>query len=86
MTLYALFQFQVDQEKGEFTLSKDVDTQLWIDYRAHNMLPSLVEMLDSFVVVTNELFEEFVEFKKDEAIMKDFSLIEINILLSYWMR
>ncbi len=50
------------------------------------MLPSLVEMLDSFVVVTNELFEEFEEFKKDEAIMKDFSLIEINILLSYWMR
>lgn len=77
---------QLDQEKGEFALNKDVDVQLWIDYRAHNRLPPLIETLDSFVIVTTELFEEFGEFKKNEAIPKNFSWIEINELLSYWMR
>ena len=84
--MYSLFQLQVDQDKGEFAISKDVDVQLWMDYRAQNKLPSLVERLGSFVIVTNELFEQFEQFKKDMAILQGFSMVEENELLSYWMK
>ena len=59
--------------------------QLWIDYRAHKQLPPLVERFDSFVIMDDELFEEFEEFKDNERITNGFSFVEINELIGYWI-
>ena len=60
--------------------------QLWIDYRAHKQLPPLELRFGSFVVVNENLFEEFMEFKKAEKVVQGYCLIETNELLLCWIR
>ena len=50
------FLIQLNREEDEFALSKDVDVQLWIDYRAHNQLPPLELWFGNFVLVNDDLF------------------------------
>ncbi len=72
------------REEGDYALSKDVDVVLWQSFRAHNNLPPVTDALD-FVIVNNQLHNEFDEFKKAE-IEPDITYLQMNSLLQHYCR
>ena len=50
----------------EYGLSMDADVALWLDRRTFHKNPSL-QIVNGFVVITNELHAEFDDFKRSET-------------------
>lgn len=79
------FKFQLSylyENEDEYALSKDVDVSFWQDYRAFNGEKPVRDVKD-FVIVNNELHEEFDTFKKSEVPRRT-SFIETNPLLQLY--
>ena len=55
---------------------------LWKDYRNFTKRSCLREVSE-FVIITEELFIEFSEFKKKE-ILRGYSFLPLTTLLKYW--
>lgn len=67
---------------GDYALSKDLDVDMWIQYRDFCGKSALVDVVD-FVIVDIELHNEFDQFKKAEVKL-DHSFVPISELLLYY--
>ena len=71
--------------EGEFGLNIDTDVVLWQESRSYEHLPPL-KVLDhfGFVVVNDELHEEFARFKQMHVPLGS-SILQVNHLLKLWL-
>lgn len=72
------------ESPDDYALSKNVDVALWLDYRAFNKQELLRDAVD-FVIVNNRLHDEFDVFKRDEEIESEYSYLQMNELLMYYI-
>lgn len=88
VTLYfdlQLSSYFADKNDGAYALSKDVDVGLWSDFRCFSGEPPLKFINEDFVVVNDELHQQFDEFKAKE-IIRCHSFLPLNELLEYYCR
>ena len=71
----------------EYLLNKDLDVALWIDFRTHRGETPLKEVCrNDFVVVNNELHQEFDDFKKEQSIdLQQRSIVPLNELIEVYV-
>ena len=66
----------------DYTLSKDWDVALWVDYRAFHGEPELEDAVD-FVIVDSQLHDQFDQFKRAE-VKPSHSLLPMVELLRFY--
>ena len=71
-------------KEGEYALSKDVDVEVWLHYRAYNRHPPLCDVGD-FIIVNSELHNNFDDFKRKE-LEPGYSYLQINELLQHYLK
>ena len=75
----------LDRNKDETGLHIDADVALWLDYRSTHQLPPLLVVQGlNFVIVDNQLMNEFLNFKQKE-VQLGFSFLKCNHLLKMWL-
>ena len=85
MQLNYLYNFtQKRLKEGEYALSKDIVVCLWLEYRSlSGSTPLRVVSGGDFVIVNEELHEEFDEFRSKvyAYVDKEYSIVEAVELL-----
>ena len=71
------------EEDDDHALSKNIDVALWQDYRTHLNMEPVRDTLD-FVIVNDNLHDDFDKFKKAE-IESIYSYLRINELLKFYL-
>lgn len=79
------FLFQCDQEPGKILLSINADVALWLDWRKYCGMPALQEV-NKFVLVSEEEFDDFEEFKTNNTKPGICDLVVIELLDYYLTR
>lgn len=72
------------QADNQRPFSKDVDVQIWLDYREHNQLPKLKDTGD-FVIMTFDDMNEFDVFRQEEC-EKEYSYLKQVQLLDLFLK
>ena len=73
-------------QNDEFALSKDLMVSLWTQYRSFTGNEPLREVNGGdFVIVDNDLYDDFKEFKKNGETF-EYCIVEAVDLLKYWSR
>ena len=72
----------------EYLLNKDLHVALWIDFGIHRGETPLKEVCrNDFVVVNNELHQEFDDFKKEQSIdRQQRSIVPLNELIEVYVK
>ena len=70
----------------EYLLNHDVDVALWIDFWTHRGETPLREVCrNDFVVITNELHQDFDDFKKEQSIdLQQRRIVPLNELIEVY--
>ena len=80
---------RLNVQEGEYALSKDLAVSLWTEFRAYYGYTSLREVFcGSFIVVNDNLQDEFKEFTKrvSSYIGASYNVVKANELIRIWLK